>query len=121
VERSGAHRRGHIDVDGWIHVGDLTVMTKDGYFNIVGRINDIAIRGGDNVYTREIEEFLHPPRRAGRPGDRRARRPLRRRADGVGPAAPGADVDVEVCGRSAKGRSPTSRRFATSGSSTSSR
>jgi fatty-acyl-CoA synthase len=51
-----------IDADGWMHTGDLAVMAEDGYVNIVGRIKDMVIRGGENVYPREVEEFLftHP-------------------------------------------------------------
>jgi fatty-acyl-CoA synthase len=48
-----------IDVDGWMHTGDLAEMREDGYCNIVGRIKDMVIRGGENVYPREIEEFLY--------------------------------------------------------------
>jgi len=48
-----------IDADGWIHTGDLAVMREDGYCNIVGRIKDMVIRGGENVYPREVEEFLY--------------------------------------------------------------
>jgi fatty-acyl-CoA synthase len=44
---------------GWMHTGDLAVMDGDGYLSIVGRIKDMVIRGGENVYPREIEEFLH--------------------------------------------------------------
>jgi fatty-acyl-CoA synthase len=51
-----------IDGDGWMHTGDLAVMREDGYCKIVGRIKDMVIRGGENIYPREIEEFLftHP-------------------------------------------------------------
>jgi fatty-acyl-CoA synthase len=51
-----------IDADGWMHTGDLAVMADDGYCNIVGRIKDMVIRGGENISPREIEEFLftHP-------------------------------------------------------------
>lgn len=51
-----------IDADGWMHTGDLAEMREDGYCNIVGRIKDMVIRGGENIYPREIEEFLfaHP-------------------------------------------------------------
>ncbi|MFT4989558.1 MAG: fatty-acyl-CoA synthase [Acidimicrobiales bacterium] len=48
-----------IDADGWMHSGDLATMDDDGYVNIVGRIKDMIIRGGENVYPREIEEFLY--------------------------------------------------------------
>ncbi len=48
-----------IDEDGWMHSGDLATMDDDGYVNIVGRIKDMIIRGGENVYPREIEEFLY--------------------------------------------------------------
>ncbi len=48
-----------IDADGWMHSGDLAEMREDGYCNIVGRIKDMVIRGGENVYPREIEEFLY--------------------------------------------------------------
>ena len=48
-----------IDADGWMHSGDLAVMDDDGYVSIVGRRKDMIIRGGENIYPREIEEFLH--------------------------------------------------------------
>lgn len=48
-----------IDSEGWMHTGDLAVMRSDGYCAIVGRIKDMVIRGGENVYPREIEEFLY--------------------------------------------------------------
>jgi fatty-acyl-CoA synthase len=48
-----------IDADGWMHTGDLATMDEQGYVNIVGRIKDMVIRGGENVYPREIEEFLY--------------------------------------------------------------
>jgi fatty-acyl-CoA synthase len=51
--------RESIDADGWMHTGDLAVMREDGYCNIVGRIKDMVIRGGENIYPREIEEFLY--------------------------------------------------------------
>jgi fatty-acyl-CoA synthase len=48
-----------VDADGWMHTGDLAEMREDGYCTIVGRIKDMVIRGGENVYPREIEEFLY--------------------------------------------------------------
>ncbi len=48
-----------IDSDGWMRTGDLAVMRDDGYCSVVGRIKDMVIRGGENVYPREIEEFLY--------------------------------------------------------------
>ena len=51
-----------IDAARWMHTGDLATMDDEGYVNIVGRIKDMVIRGGENLYPREIEEFLmgHP-------------------------------------------------------------
>jgi len=48
-----------IDEAGWMHTGDLATMDAEGYVNIVGRLKDMVIRGGENVYPREIEEFLY--------------------------------------------------------------
>jgi fatty-acyl-CoA synthase len=60
--RDEAKTREVIDADGWMHSGDLAVMRDDGYCTIVGRRDDMVIRGGENIYPREIEEFLttHP-------------------------------------------------------------
>lgn len=51
-----------IDPDGWLHTGDLAMRTSEGYYKITGRLKDMVIRGGENIYPREIEEFLftHP-------------------------------------------------------------
>jgi fatty-acyl-CoA synthase len=48
-----------VDNNGWLHSGDLGVKDKDGNFKITGRIKDMIIRGGENIYPREIEEFLY--------------------------------------------------------------
>ncbi|HEX3044742.1 MAG TPA: AMP-binding protein, partial [Bacillota bacterium] len=48
-----------IDADGWLHTGDLSSMDQNGYFKITGRIKDMIIRGGENIYPKEIEEFLY--------------------------------------------------------------
>ena len=48
-----------IDAEGWMHTGDLGVIDAEGYCNIVGRVKDMVIRGGENVYPREVEEFLY--------------------------------------------------------------
>jgi fatty-acyl-CoA synthase len=60
--RDEARTREVIDAEGWMHSGDLAVMRDDGYCNVVGRRSDMVIRGGENIYPREIEEFLatHP-------------------------------------------------------------
>ncbi len=54
-----AKTREAIDAEGWMHTGDLATMDTEGYVNIVGRIKDMVIRGGENIYPREIEEFLY--------------------------------------------------------------
>jgi fatty-acyl-CoA synthase len=57
-----AERTSQVVVDGWMHTGDLATIDAEGYCNIVGRVKDMLIRGGENVYPREVEEFLfrHP-------------------------------------------------------------
>ena len=54
-----AATRQAIDASRWMHTGDLAAMDPEGYINIVGRIKDMVIRGGENIYPREIEEFLY--------------------------------------------------------------
>ena len=113
-----------IDAARWMHTGDLATMDDDGYLNIVGRIKDMVIRGGENVYPREIEEFLytHPDivdvQVIGVPDEKYGEelmawvklRDGRRAADRRGASA-----------SSARARSPTTRSPATSTSPTSSR
>ena len=48
-----------ITPDRWFHTGDTAVIQEDGYGRIVGRMKDMIIRGGENIYPREVEEFLH--------------------------------------------------------------
>jgi len=48
-----------IDGEGWLHSGDLAVATSEGYLKITGRLKDMIIRGGENIYPREIEEFFY--------------------------------------------------------------
>lgn len=48
-----------IDNEGWLHSGDLAIKTEDGFYQITGRINDLIIRGGENIYSREIENYLY--------------------------------------------------------------
>jgi fatty-acyl-CoA synthase len=57
--RNDEGTRAAIDNDGWLHTGDLAAMDERGYCNITGRAKDVIIRGGENIYPREIEEFLY--------------------------------------------------------------
>ena len=57
--RRGAERARPSTRRGWMHTGDLATIDAEGYCNIVGRIKDMVIRGGENIYPREIEEFLY--------------------------------------------------------------
>ena len=113
-----------IDAAGWMHTGDLGTMDDDGYVAIVGRIKDMVIRGGENIYPREIEEFLytHPDiddvQVIGVPDEQ-----VRRGADGLGAAAPRrrAAHDRGAARLLPRASSPTTRSPATSTSPTSSR
>ena len=99
-----------IDADGWMHTGDLAVMDADGYVNIVGRIKDMVIRGGENIYPREVEELLTHPEIAdvqviGVPDVRYGRG-----TDGLGRAARGARLRrATMCAGTAASGSRTSR------------
>ena len=113
-----------IDAARWMHTGDLGTMDDDGYVAIVGRIKDMVIRGGENVYPREIEEFLytHPDiddvQVIGVPDDA-----LRRGAHGLGADAARrrAAHDRGAARVLPAASSPTTRSPATSTSPTSSR
>ena len=110
-----------LDAKGWMHTGDLATMDAEGYGNIVGRIKDMVIRGGENIYPREIEEFLyrHPKIQDvqifGVADDRYGEELCAwiRKAGRRSPPRTSAP--------SARARSPTTRSPATSSSSTSSR
>ena len=107
-----------IDQQRWMHTGDLATMDEQGYVRVVGRIKDMVIRGGENVYPREIEEFLYtPPEGRRRAGHRRPRRALRRGADGVDRAAarradaPKRRSENSVAGRSRDYKIPRYVKF----------
>ena len=112
-----------IDAARWMHTGDLATMDDDGYVNIVGRIKDMIIRGGENIYPREVEEFLlRPPGRRRRAGDRRAQREVRRGGHGLGQAARGRRSDrTRSSRRGARQDRDATRSRATGSSSTASR
>ena len=107
-----------------MHTGDLAVMREDGYCNVVGRIKDMVIRGGENVYPREIEEFLytHPDiedaQVIGVPDAEVRRGDLRLDPDETGRATLDAEAVRVIRRREAR---RTTRFRATSTSSTSSR
>ena len=83
-----------IDADGWFHTGDLARVDDDGYYFIVDRKKELIIRGGYNVYPREIEEvLLRAPRGARGGGDRRSARRARRGGGGGGVAQAGCTGD----------------------------
>ena len=72
-----------IDADKWLHTGDLAIMDENGYCKITGRIKNMIIRGGENIYPREIEEFLYThPEDLRHPGLRRAGPEIRRAGHG---------------------------------------
>jgi fatty-acyl-CoA synthase len=48
-----------IDGNGWLHSGDIGIMDSEGYYKVTGRLKDMIIRGGENIYPKEVEEFLH--------------------------------------------------------------
>ena len=48
-----------LDAEGWLHTGDLAIMKEDGYLHLTGRAKDVIIRGGENVYPKEVEGFIH--------------------------------------------------------------
>ena len=112
-----------IDPAGWMHSGDLATMDEDGYVRIVGRIKDMVIRGGENIYPREIEEFLytHPQiadvQVIGVPDERYGEELMA----WVDPTRRARTLTEEDVASSAAARSPTSRSRATSSSSTPSR
>ena len=114
-----------IDAARWMHTGDLAVDGRDGYVNITGRIKDMVIRGGENIYPREVEEFLytHPDVRDVQV-DRGAGRALRRGAVRVGRSCATGAAPLTADGRPrVRGRPAgvATRSRATCWSSTSSR
>jgi fatty-acyl-CoA synthase len=48
-----------VDGNGWVHSGDIGVMDAQGYFNVTGRLKDMIIRGGENIYPKEVEDYIH--------------------------------------------------------------
>ena len=111
-----------IDAEGWMHTGDQATMDDDGYLKIVGRIKDMVIRGGENVYPREVEEFLlgHPEvldvQVVGVPDER-----FGEELCAWVRCREGAGSSPRTCASTAAGGSPTTRCRATCALSTSSR
>jgi fatty-acyl-CoA synthase len=103
-----AATREAIDAAGWMHTGDLATMDAEGYVNIVGRIKDMIIRGGENVYPREVEEYLltHPDivdaQVIGVPSERYGEEVM-----AWVRVRPGAELTAEVLGLFCKGRIST--------------
>jgi fatty-acyl-CoA synthase len=108
-----------IDAGRWMHTGDLATMDEDGYLNIVGRIKDMIIRGGENIYPREVEEFLytHPDvsdvQVIGVPSERYGEEVMAwvRPRDGV--TLTGEDLDAYCRGRIATFKIPRYWKFVT--------
>ena len=72
-----------IDAEGWLHTGDLATMDEQGYVNIVGRLKEMVIRGGENIFPREVRRTADPPSQSRRRASSgRARCLLRRRTAG---------------------------------------
>ena len=105
-----------IDRAGWMHTGDLATMDDAGYVRIVGRSKDMIIRGGENIYPREIEEFLlRPPGRRRRAGRRRSpTSATARRSSPSCAARPARSSTRTRCASTAASASPTTRSPATS-------
>ena len=118
--KDDARTREAIDAAGWMHTGDLATIDAEGYCNIVGRVKDMLIRGGENVYPREIEEYLlRHPGIQDVAGVRRARREVRRGGLRLGDrAARPCARRGSRCATSAAARSRTTRCRAMCASST---
>ena len=85
-----------IHEDGWLYTGDLGVMREDGCIHLTGRSRDVIIRGGENIYPREVEEFLYTHPKVGRgAGRRHPQRPPWRDCLRLGPPEPGVEATEE--------------------------